>query len=552
MRGPSCAARIGVGGLASRRCRLRALLATPLVALSCAGSEPSSRETLPSALPIALSQRVEIDGVPDFSIVERVEERGLSFFDSGGGQPAKATSLRWGMTNDDRDIYVAIEWVDDTNDRDFDALSGPQDYDGVSLVIDSDGDGRLEPGEDTKTVIAASVGSQYVDQHVGAPGQSDLTDLIGDGFGKLLWDARLGVYRAEFLFPISRDARNQDADLSAATRYNIVLFDHVRAAQGKGSLATLHPAVQGSAGWPLIPLLPATPHERPDLPQDLTGTIVFISEHESQNGEIYRFDPGTGQVARVTYAPDLFKDNVSLSHDGSRVAFHGAPSRTDVANFEIYVIRIDGTDLRQLTRNQLLDGHPGWSPDDSRIVYASFRDPGQASIVVMSAETGAEIADLTPPGQHGNDPDYLPDGRIVFKTDMFSRPPEVRIAVMSEMGGTPQQLTSVPGVSDHDPSGTTDRVLFERFPKSTDFGEDPEAGFVAWDLLEVRADGAGERVLLSDGWINWLPVFDPTRRYVAYQKSTGAYTAIHLVSDAGQELGRLVPDVTRVRYIDWK
>jgi hypothetical protein len=291
-------------------------------------------------------------------------------------------------------------------------------------------------------------------------------------------------------------------------------------------------------------------HDRPSLPRDLTGRIAFISDHEDPSGEVYLFDPVTRAVTRVTTLPGVYKDNVSLSHDGRRLAFHGAGSRHDAPGYEIFVVNSDGSGARQLTNNRLLDGHPAWSPDDTRLVYASFRSY-HASLVLMTA-SGGEIATLTPPGVHGNDPDFLPDGRVVFKTDLFSTAPEVRIAVMREDGTDVRALTSRPGVSDHDPTGSNDRVVFERFPEPVGGGPNLDEVLGVWDLVEARTDGGGERTLLSDGWANWIPVLDPSRRYIAYQKSTGAYTAVHLMTASGQEIGRLIPGITTIRYIDWK
>jgi hypothetical protein len=87
--------------------------------------------------------------------------------------------------------------------------------------------------------------------------------------------------------------------------------------------------------------------------------------------------------------------------------------------------------------------------------------------------------------------------------------------------------------------------------KGTDFGTDLEAAFTPWDIVEAQLDGSEEQVLLSDGWVNWLPVYDPSEKYICYLKSSG-HTAAYLMTRRGRHLGRLIPNITRIRYIDWK
>jgi hypothetical protein len=53
------------------------------------------------------------------------------------------------------------------------------------------------------------------------------------------------------------------------------------------------------------------------------------------------------------------------------------------------------------------------------------------------------------------------------------------------------------------------------------------------------------------GWVNWQPVHDPTAQYLVYLKSVG-YTDARLMDTNGRDLGRLIPNQTRIRYIDWK
>lgn len=538
-----------MGGMTpARRRRALVLAALPLAACGSGGG---------GGKPQALAERFPIDGAIDFvalAALAPVSQTVLEFVDGlGTGAPTgKLTTLRWAFLNDDVDLYVALEWDDDTHDAVFDPDTGPVDFDGVKLFFDVDGDGTYTAGEDARTVVAASIGSLSIDQHASA---GDETDLVADGIGRLVWDAGPRLYRAELLVPLADDAQGEDGARNAGSRYTIALFDHVRLAGPEGSVAGLDgPASLGgvggsSAAWSALPVVPAAEHERPSLPEGLGGLIVFLSEHENPQRDVWAFDPATRTTRRVTDDATLFKDNVSLSHDRTRVAFHGAADKDDFDAYEIYVADVATGTIEPLTSNAVLDGHPAWSPDDQRIAYASRRDAG-FSIVVMTA-AGVEIADLTPPGADDNDPEYLPDGRIVFKTDRFGAQPEVRIAVMEEDGSQVTQLTFLDGVSDHDPAGDATSVLFERFPRDTLYATDPEAAFVGWPLVEVALDGSGERTLVDDGWVNWLPVRAPDGSWIAHLKSSGQ-TDVRLLDADGRDLGRLVPDQSRVRYLDWK
>ena len=520
--------------------------------LGCGGSGSGSGGSNQPSPP--LSAQFVMDGLVDLSNMDNVHSMTVDFVDFfAGGPPVKSTQLQWAMANDDRYLYVALTWNDDTYNHQFDAVGGPLDFDGVQLLFDNDGDGLYEIGEDQRTVIAASVASQFIDQHLVASG--DATDRIGDGTARLSYDATSQSYQAEFFIPLVEDANNQDGILNAQSRYSIVLMDHVQLGASAGFAATTWGQGPSAALWETIDFEDAVAHAYPQMPSNLTGLIVFLSSHEEANREVYSFDPADGTINRITHLPGLFKDGVSLSHDRQTVAFFAAPSSTDFNNYEIYTVKTDGSDgssPNQLTSNAILDGHPAWSPDDSHIAYASFRDAGQASIIVMTAD-GTEVADLTPPGFDDNDPEYLPspDGRIMFKTDRFSTFPQVGIAVMNADGSGVTQITAPNGFSDHDPVGENQWCVFERFNKPTNYAIDPETGFTPWDIIEARLDGGQERILMEDGWLNWLPIYSPDGHHILYLKSQ-PHTAAHIMTRQGQEIGRLIPGITSIGYIDWK
>ncbi len=529
--------------------RLISLLGTALLT-ACGGDSDADGEQEPLAPPSVFTKH-PIDGIVDFSAFPSVNQAFLEFVDGigSGAATGKLTTVRWVTDHDDRELYLALEWDDESYDHSFDPSIGPIDFDGIKLQIDADGSGTYAAGDDARTVIAASVRSHYIDQHEASGEQPD---QVADGQAWLRYDPLTMRYTAEFRLPMTEDVNGEDGDVSEASRFNFVLYDHVQLGMGTGGVTGLHGlggAGADTSGWSSLGVEETVPHEHADPPEGLGGLIVFLSDHENPLRDIYAFDPAQQVTTRVTDLPGLYKDGISLSHDRTRIAFYGAASATDIFGYEIYVVNIDGTGLEALTNNSILDGHPAWSNDDSRLVYASLRET-LFSLILMEPD-GTEIADLTAIGTDDNDPEYLPDGRITFKTGRFSTGPEARIAVMDGDGGNVQQLSFVDSVSDHDPVGDASVSIFERFTQATDYNTDPDALFHPWDLVEAQLDGSGERTLKDDGWVNWLPVYDPSGQYIAYLKTQG-YTAIHLMTRDGQELGRLVPSFTNVGYIDWK
>ena len=74
---------------------------------------------------------------------------------------------------------------------------------------------------------------------------------------------------------------------------------------------------------------------------------------------------------------------------------------------DIYVIKADGTGLRQLTKHPSDDYVPAWSPDGSQIAFCSDRNlkPG---ICLMDAADGANFKRISFRGEHY--PSWSPAG----------------------------------------------------------------------------------------------------------------------------------------------
>lgn len=79
------------------------------------------------------------------------------------------------------------------------------------------------------------------------------------------------------------------------------------------------------------------------------------------------------------------------SPDGRSIAFSGDSD----GDWEIYIIRADGTGLQQVTENGVPDESPSWSPDGTRLVFARTPSDDETEIVVRELKAGKETVVAT-------------------------------------------------------------------------------------------------------------------------------------------------------------
>ncbi|MEE8584748.1 MAG: S9 family peptidase [Acidobacteriota bacterium] len=112
-----------------------------------------------------------------------------------------------------------------------------------------------------------------------------------------------------------------------------------------------------------------TPQEKA---RDEAKNDVFAFDEDYKQEHLWRILAGQGQEEKITqghYSVRGFK----LSRDGSRIAFHRAPTPLfdDSDEGEVWVMEADGNNALQLTRNQVAESGAQLSPDNSQVLFLS-------------------------------------------------------------------------------------------------------------------------------------------------------------------------------------
>jgi Tol biopolymer transport system component len=201
----------------------------------------------------------------------------------------------------------------------------------------------------------------------------------------------------------------------------------------------------------------------------------------------------------------FFQVEPAWSPDGSKIAFASRRAGT----FDIYVMNADGTQTERLTSGKSIDNHPSYSPGGDLIAFVRDSD-----IYVMNADgtgqravTGIDAEDFYPA--------WSPDGQWIAFVRRAAGVPSKEVWVTHPDGTDRHALTSLGGDA-LQPAWSPDS-------KQIVFSSKPPDG-ARYELRTVGVDGKGLRGVVPTVSDNFAPSWSPDGERIAYVEDGAVFT----------------------------
>jgi TolB protein len=261
----------------------------------------------------------------------------------------------------------------------------------------------------------------------------------------------------------------------------------------------------------------------------LSGTVenrgakeIYISDYDGENQR--RITVGFALNISPTWSPDT-RSIAYTSYKQCTAARGCIPGLPNIFVQHIY----EGVAPEELTANASNNFLPVWSPDGTRIAFASNRDQaGGFDIYVMNRD-GSNVKRLTTsrPGVINITPTWSPTGnQIAFTSD---RTGSKQIWTMEADGLSQRQLTHEDEV---------DRSTWSPAPYN-EIAYAAKSSAVGFDIKILEVATLKTRLLTDGLGSNESPAFSPNGRHIAFTSTRAGKSQIFTINRTGQDLKQI-------------
>jgi TolB protein len=256
--------------------------------------------------------------------------------------------------------------------------------------------------------------------------------------------------------------------------------------------------------------------------QQLTRDIVIDQTSWSQDGRYIvaqaQFNR-LGAILRIEVGPDNKPVEIlnltngdtaesvfpAWSPDGTQIAFQ---SKRGGGDWQIHVMKADGSDKRMVTDGKGLARSPVWSPDGKTLAYMLSDGKSSSSEIYVVPASGGAAKAITSNGSVKSNPLWTHDGQsIAFIQGSGDR--DNTIAVVSVAGGQPRGITEPGAIKGLQLSPTESRLAYYRILTESQ----------GTDILTVSLDGGSPTVVTPDSPDDYLPAWSPDGKRLTWMSS---------------------------------
>jgi dipeptidyl aminopeptidase/acylaminoacyl peptidase len=280
------------------------------------------------------------------------------------------------------------------------------------------------------------------------------------------------------------------------------------------------------------------------------GKIAFSSDRTGTKDIWVMNADGSGQtLVQSDGADDSYDPYPAWSPGGRDIAFmHEWRPFNHQGN--VFVIHVDGSDLRQVTTDFDYHFGPTWSPDADRIAFFAG-----AWVFVATFPPGGDRVQIAPhdQGQYDGRPDWSPDGRLIAfdrftLTNPYLGQGYSNIYAADPDGGPGHALTTGNAVYDDDPSISPDgnTVVFQS----------NRAGAARRDLYTVPISGGAPTPLTDTPTFDEAePVWSPDGTKIAFagkERVAGSHLDVYTINADGTGRQQLTTSAGEDHQPSWQ
>jgi len=215
-------------------------------------------------------------------------------------------------------------------------------------------------------------------------------------------------------------------------------------------------------------------------------------------------------------------------------------------DYEVCIMNADGTGTKQLTKNSSFDGYPSWSPDGTKIAFASNRD-GDVDIWVMNADDSEQTNITNDDPWNDDDPHWSPDGRwIAITTDRYNGLTAELITPDGKSQATIGSVAYAPWFDSWSPDGKSLLVDSNRGGDYDIYRYDISGTApLQWDLMQGK-------IVSDDNAVEGPAIWSPDGKEIALSSNRDGDFEVYVMNAEGGPQRQVTHNAVDDVVLDWQ